>query len=177
MSTTHKWVINICAFLVTLQFCTVNETSDKSKYPTFARTRPPITQISKSVASVLTYFNWTSVSFSVVCRIFIFIRACPCALVPLCPSTLGLESPKHSRIKFMLCLRKFIHLSVVSFTLVPCHWFISWKFEKSCFKQAINKSNVKTPDSNLQSQKESGNEKKSDFLQIYSHRFLEISQS
>ncbi|XP_065155989.1 guanylate cyclase 32E isoform X2 [Atheta coriaria] len=42
-------------------FCTVNETSDKSKYPTFARTRPPITQISKSVASVLTYFNWTSV--------------------------------------------------------------------------------------------------------------------
>ncbi|XP_017772276.1 PREDICTED: guanylate cyclase 32E [Nicrophorus vespilloides] len=42
-------------------FCTANETSDKTKFPTFARTRPPITQISKSVASVLTYFNWTDV--------------------------------------------------------------------------------------------------------------------
>ncbi|KAI4461131.1 guanylyl cyclase [Holotrichia oblita] len=45
-------------------FCTHNETSDKTKYSTFARTRPPDSQISKSVASVLTTFNWTHVSFS-----------------------------------------------------------------------------------------------------------------
>ncbi|XP_074036399.1 guanylate cyclase 32E isoform X2 [Leptinotarsa decemlineata] len=42
-------------------FCTHSATSDKSKFPTFARTRPPDTQISKSVASVLTTFNWTHV--------------------------------------------------------------------------------------------------------------------
>ncbi|KAK9702896.1 Receptor family ligand binding region [Popillia japonica] len=42
-------------------FCTHNETSDKTKYSTFARTRPPDSQISKSVASVLTTFNWTHV--------------------------------------------------------------------------------------------------------------------
>ncbi|KAJ8910274.1 hypothetical protein NQ315_003341 [Exocentrus adspersus] len=42
-----------------IDFCTHAATSDKSKFPTFARTRPPDTQISKSVASVLTAFNWT----------------------------------------------------------------------------------------------------------------------
>ncbi|CAH1154232.1 unnamed protein product [Phaedon cochleariae] len=42
-------------------YCTHAATSDKSKFPTFARTRPPDTQISKSVASVLTAFNWTHV--------------------------------------------------------------------------------------------------------------------
>ncbi|XP_049775726.1 guanylate cyclase 32E [Schistocerca cancellata] len=44
-------------------FCTHQETSDKAVFPTFARTRPPDTQISKSVASVLLAFNWTQVSF------------------------------------------------------------------------------------------------------------------
>ncbi|CAH1122713.1 unnamed protein product [Ceutorhynchus assimilis] len=42
-------------------FCTHSATSDKSKFPTFARTRPPDTQISKSVISVLTAFNWTHI--------------------------------------------------------------------------------------------------------------------
>ncbi|KAF7269656.1 hypothetical protein GWI33_017336 [Rhynchophorus ferrugineus] len=42
-------------------FCTHFATSDKAKFPTFARTRPPDTQISKSVISVLTAFNWTHV--------------------------------------------------------------------------------------------------------------------
>ncbi|KAL1132652.1 hypothetical protein AAG570_010604 [Ranatra chinensis] len=44
-------------------FCTNYETSDKKEFPTFARTRPPDTQISKSVASVLLAFNWTQVTF------------------------------------------------------------------------------------------------------------------
>ncbi|XP_075217883.1 guanylate cyclase 32E [Lycorma delicatula] len=44
-------------------FCTHYETSDKKKFPTFARTRPPDTQISKSVASLLLAFNWTQVTF------------------------------------------------------------------------------------------------------------------
>lgn len=32
-------------------------------FPTFARTRPPDTQISKSVVALLLAFNWTQVSF------------------------------------------------------------------------------------------------------------------
>ncbi|XP_046736974.1 guanylate cyclase 32E [Diprion similis] len=44
-------------------FCTHRETSDKAEFPTFARTRPPDTQISKSVVSVLLAFNWTKVTF------------------------------------------------------------------------------------------------------------------
>ncbi|XP_011686974.1 PREDICTED: guanylate cyclase 32E isoform X2 [Wasmannia auropunctata] len=44
-------------------FCTYNETSNKKEFPTFARTRPPDTQISKSVVSVLLAFNWTKVTF------------------------------------------------------------------------------------------------------------------
>lgn len=44
------------------QFCTHRESSDKKEFPTFARTRPPDTQISKSVVSVLMAFNWTKVS-------------------------------------------------------------------------------------------------------------------
>lgn len=31
-------------------------------FPTFARTRPPDTQISKSVLAVLRHFNWTQVT-------------------------------------------------------------------------------------------------------------------
>ncbi|XP_054290482.1 guanylate cyclase 32E [Macrosteles quadrilineatus] len=44
-------------------YCTNYETTDKRHFPTFARTRPPDTQISKSVASVLLAFNWTQVTF------------------------------------------------------------------------------------------------------------------
>ncbi|KAF6204393.1 hypothetical protein GE061_002734 [Apolygus lucorum] len=44
-------------------FCTNYETSDKVNFPTFARTRPPDNQISKSVAAVLLAFNWTQVTF------------------------------------------------------------------------------------------------------------------
>ncbi|CAB0016883.1 unnamed protein product [Nesidiocoris tenuis] len=44
-------------------FCTNYETSDRQQFPTFARTRPPDNQISKSVAAVLLAFNWTHVSF------------------------------------------------------------------------------------------------------------------
>ncbi|XP_067205075.1 guanylate cyclase 32E [Linepithema humile] len=44
-------------------FCTHHETSDKKEFATFARTRPPDTQISKSVLSVLIAFNWTKVTF------------------------------------------------------------------------------------------------------------------
>ncbi|XP_055316774.1 guanylate cyclase 32E isoform X2 [Sitodiplosis mosellana] len=44
-------------------FCTHHETSRKKDFPTFARTRPPDTQISKSVASLLLAYNWTQVTF------------------------------------------------------------------------------------------------------------------
>lgn len=44
-------------------FCTDYETSDKNFFPTFARTRPPISQISKSVAAVLLAFKWSQVAF------------------------------------------------------------------------------------------------------------------
>ncbi|CAM1291419.1 Uncharacterised protein g121 [Pycnogonum litorale] len=44
-------------------FCARFETSDKSMFPTFARTRPTETQISTAVASVLLNFNWKLVAF------------------------------------------------------------------------------------------------------------------
>ncbi|XP_062715719.1 speract receptor isoform X1 [Aedes albopictus] len=44
-------------------FCTHNETSNKKHFPTFARTRPPDLQISKSVVSLLIAYNWTQVTF------------------------------------------------------------------------------------------------------------------
>lgn len=46
-------------FLFLFQYCMDSDTSDKRLFPTFARTRPPDTQISKSVAAVLKAFNWT----------------------------------------------------------------------------------------------------------------------
>lgn len=46
-----------------IQFCTHRDTSNKKDFPTFARTRPPDTQISKSVVSLLLSFNWTQVTF------------------------------------------------------------------------------------------------------------------
>lgn len=45
------------------QFCTHQETSHKKHFPTFARTRPPDAQISKSVVSLLIAYNWTQVTF------------------------------------------------------------------------------------------------------------------
>ncbi|KAF5291191.1 hypothetical protein FQA39_LY14433 [Lamprigera yunnana] len=42
-------------------FCTDYETSDKKRFPTFARTKPPNTQISKSILSLLKTFNWTHI--------------------------------------------------------------------------------------------------------------------
>ncbi|KAK3781513.1 hypothetical protein RRG08_054852 [Elysia crispata] len=42
--------------------CSEDEVSDKSKYPTFARTFPPAVQITKSVISLLKYYNWTKFS-------------------------------------------------------------------------------------------------------------------
>nr|ACQ90240.1 guanylyl cyclase receptor beta [Bactrocera dorsalis] len=44
-------------------YCIHRDTSNKQDFPTFARTRPPDTQISKSVVSLLLAFNWTQVSF------------------------------------------------------------------------------------------------------------------
>ncbi|KAM7354791.1 guanylate cyclase 32E isoform 5-T7 [Cochliomyia hominivorax] len=44
-------------------YCTHRDTSNKQDFPTFARTRPPDTQISKSVVSLLLAFNWTQVTF------------------------------------------------------------------------------------------------------------------
>ncbi|CAB3380498.1 Hypothetical predicted protein [Cloeon dipterum] len=41
-------------------FCTDQQTSNKRLFPTFARTRPPDTHISKSVVAVLKAFNWTT---------------------------------------------------------------------------------------------------------------------
>ncbi|KAL9911404.1 speract receptor isoform 1-T8 [Glossina fuscipes fuscipes] len=44
-------------------YCTHRDTSNKRDFPTFARTRPPDTQISKSVVSLLLAFNWTQITF------------------------------------------------------------------------------------------------------------------
>lgn len=45
------------------QYCTQQETSNKKFFKTFARTRPSDTQISKSVTSLLLYYNWDKVAF------------------------------------------------------------------------------------------------------------------
>ncbi|CAH1794097.1 unnamed protein product [Owenia fusiformis] len=44
-------------------YCPDYEVSDKDMYPTFLRTRPPDSQISKSVVSLLLGQNWKKVSF------------------------------------------------------------------------------------------------------------------
>ena len=43
-------------------FCSNGATSDKILYRTFARTRPPATIVTKSLASLLLKFNWTRVA-------------------------------------------------------------------------------------------------------------------
>ncbi|XP_014668348.1 PREDICTED: guanylate cyclase 32E-like isoform X2 [Priapulus caudatus] len=43
-------------------YCPETVVSNKYQYPTFARTRPPDYQISKSLAALLKYFNWTTVA-------------------------------------------------------------------------------------------------------------------
>ena len=42
-------------------YCQHFETSDKRLYPTFLRTRPPATFISKSLISLLLEYNWRTV--------------------------------------------------------------------------------------------------------------------
>jgi hypothetical protein len=59
------------------------ETSDKSRYPTFARTRPPDTQISKSVVSVLVNFQWTQVSSSPARNMYRRLSLYACSLSTL----------------------------------------------------------------------------------------------
>ena len=44
-------------------YCAHGAASDKTLYKTFARTRPPSTIVSKSLASLLLKFNWTRVAF------------------------------------------------------------------------------------------------------------------
>lgn len=82
LNTARLWISNISAYIgpqetcvhearmaaafnlpMISYFCTHPETSDKADFPTFARTRPPDTQISKSVTSVLKRFNWRKVTF------------------------------------------------------------------------------------------------------------------
>ncbi|KAH7942885.1 hypothetical protein HPB52_002062 [Rhipicephalus sanguineus] len=53
----------------TLQFCLGRETSDKQRFPTFARTRPPETHISKSVAALLAHFGWRQVALFYASRL------------------------------------------------------------------------------------------------------------
>ncbi|PFX31871.1 Atrial natriuretic peptide receptor 1 [Stylophora pistillata] len=43
-------------------FCNEDVVSDKSLYPTFARTRPPNSQLSKSILAVLRKFSWARVA-------------------------------------------------------------------------------------------------------------------
>lgn len=40
------------------QKCADDDVSIKSKYPTFARTYPPVTQVTKSLVALLLHFNW-----------------------------------------------------------------------------------------------------------------------
>ncbi|KAK8759263.1 hypothetical protein V5799_003107 [Amblyomma americanum] len=50
-------------------FCLDRETSDKQRFPTFARTRPPETHISKSVAALLAFFGWRQVALFYASRL------------------------------------------------------------------------------------------------------------
>nr|XP_045610692.1 receptor-type guanylate cyclase Gyc76C-like [Procambarus clarkii] len=82
LQTAQLWISNISAYIgpqetcvhearmaaafnlpMISYFCTHPETSDKKSFPTFARTRPPDNQISKSVTSILKRFNWRKVTF------------------------------------------------------------------------------------------------------------------
>ncbi|XP_067672620.1 speract receptor-like isoform X2 [Haliotis asinina] len=44
-------------------YCAQTEVSNKLEYPTFARTKPTDSQISKSLVSILKLFNWNKVTF------------------------------------------------------------------------------------------------------------------
>jgi guanylate cyclase len=46
-----------------LQKCADRKVSDKSLYPTFARTLPASPKVSKSVIALLKYFEWKKVRF------------------------------------------------------------------------------------------------------------------
>jgi guanylate cyclase len=41
------------------QKCADPEVSDKTKYPTFTRTFPPVTQVTKSIIALLKHFDWS----------------------------------------------------------------------------------------------------------------------
>jgi len=43
---------------VVLQKCADHRVSDKTLYPTFARTLPPATQVTKSIVALLMHFGW-----------------------------------------------------------------------------------------------------------------------
>lgn len=43
------------------QMCTNKKLSDKTLYPTFARTVPPISRLSPPVHALMKYFNWNRV--------------------------------------------------------------------------------------------------------------------
>ena len=45
-------------FFLFLQKCADHRVSDKRLYPTFARTFPPATQVTRSIISLLLHFNW-----------------------------------------------------------------------------------------------------------------------
>ena len=46
---------------LTLQQCSDKDLSNKTVYPTFARTLPPSGKIAKSIVSVLKHYNWNRV--------------------------------------------------------------------------------------------------------------------
>jgi guanylate cyclase 32E len=48
--------------IYTLQKCADRTVSNKIIYSTFARTLPPSSKVSKSLISLLKYYNWTKVS-------------------------------------------------------------------------------------------------------------------
>lgn len=63
ISSLRKFDNKVNNFFFLYQYCTHRDTSNKKDFPSFARTRPPDTQISKSVASLLLAFNWTQITF------------------------------------------------------------------------------------------------------------------
>lgn len=54
---------NLKTSFFTFQFCSEVEVSNNLFYPTFARTKPTDSQISKSVVSILKQLNWKKVAF------------------------------------------------------------------------------------------------------------------
>ena len=53
----------IFVYVSVFQFCTNTEVSNKELFPTFARTKPHDSQISKALLSLLNHFSWKKVVF------------------------------------------------------------------------------------------------------------------